>query len=330
MNKQSDLISRLQDEADLCRNEGADDIAMLLDESAKALAAQAGPAQAPLTDEQIDKMMREIGRKIEGHILVPGVPMHGDWPVYYRAKVRAAIAIAAKAPLTRQQIDEVMTEHYPLSSLLREEVDAFEACVRDIERRLGIGAQAPASTRPADASISGQAGEFLPLLLRDLCRELEASVPDACAALRDAGLGESGQGSAVTPAMASVLRQRFVAAEEAARDWRMLFDEMQTYTDSLKLELDALRSAAAPQAPAEQPLMLNGLSEAETAQTASVAGLTVAPAEPAALAVGRVRIDSGEVHITPMVRDPDQSPLRDGQMVYATPAAREAGTTAGN
>lgn len=110
----------------------------------------------------------------------------------------------------------------------------------------------------------------------------------------------------------------------------MLFDEMQTYTDSLKLELDALRSAAAPQAPAEQPLMLNGLSEAETAQTASVAGLTVAPAEPAALAVGRVRIDSGEVHITPMVRDPDQSPLRDGQMVYATPAAREAGTTAGN
>lgn len=28
----------------------------------------------------------------------------------------------------------------PLSSLLREEVDAFEACVRDIERLLGIGA----------------------------------------------------------------------------------------------------------------------------------------------------------------------------------------------
>ena len=119
---------------------------------AKVRAAQAGPAKAPLTDEQIDKLMREIGRKIEGHILVPGVPMHGDWPVYYRAKVRAAIAIAAQAPLTRQQIDEVMTEHYPLSSLLREEVDAFEACVRDIERRLGIGAQAPASTRPADAS----------------------------------------------------------------------------------------------------------------------------------------------------------------------------------
>ena len=44
------------------------------------------------------------------------------------------------APLTRQQIDDVMTQHYPLSSLLREEVDAFEACVRDIERLHGIGA----------------------------------------------------------------------------------------------------------------------------------------------------------------------------------------------
>ena len=38
-NKKSDLISRLQDEADLCRNEGADDIAALLDEAAAAVAA---------------------------------------------------------------------------------------------------------------------------------------------------------------------------------------------------------------------------------------------------------------------------------------------------
>ena len=54
-------------------------------------------------------------------------------------QVRAAMA-ALRKPLTRQQIDAVMTEHYPLSSLLREEVDAFEACVRDIERLHGIGA----------------------------------------------------------------------------------------------------------------------------------------------------------------------------------------------
>ena len=37
MGKQTDLISRLQDEADLCRNEGASDIAALLDEATEAL-----------------------------------------------------------------------------------------------------------------------------------------------------------------------------------------------------------------------------------------------------------------------------------------------------
>lgn len=37
MDKQTDLILRLQDEADLCRNEGADDIAALLDEAVAAL-----------------------------------------------------------------------------------------------------------------------------------------------------------------------------------------------------------------------------------------------------------------------------------------------------
>ena len=53
----------------------------------------------------------------------------------YRA-MRAASKQAAQAkaePLTRQQIDKIMTKHYPLDSLLRENVDAFEVCVRDIE-----------------------------------------------------------------------------------------------------------------------------------------------------------------------------------------------------
>jgi len=58
VDKKPDLISRLQDEADLCRNDGASDIAALLD-------------------------------------------------------------------------DDVMTQHYPLSSLVREEVDAFEAAVAE-------------------------------------------------------------------------------------------------------------------------------------------------------------------------------------------------------
>lgn len=42
-------------------------------------------------------------------------------------------------PLMRQSIEDVMTEHYPLESLLRERLDAFEKCVRDIEQRLKIG-----------------------------------------------------------------------------------------------------------------------------------------------------------------------------------------------
>ena len=37
MDKHTDLISRLQDEADLCRNDGATDIAALLDEAVAAL-----------------------------------------------------------------------------------------------------------------------------------------------------------------------------------------------------------------------------------------------------------------------------------------------------
>lgn len=37
MDKQADLISRLQDEADLCRSDGASDIAALLDEAVEAL-----------------------------------------------------------------------------------------------------------------------------------------------------------------------------------------------------------------------------------------------------------------------------------------------------
>jgi hypothetical protein len=40
VDKQTDLISRLQDEADLCRNDGADDIAALLDEAVEALRAE--------------------------------------------------------------------------------------------------------------------------------------------------------------------------------------------------------------------------------------------------------------------------------------------------
>ncbi len=43
MDKQTDLISRLQDEADMCRNDGASDIAALLDEAVEALLIAAAP-----------------------------------------------------------------------------------------------------------------------------------------------------------------------------------------------------------------------------------------------------------------------------------------------
>lgn len=38
----TDLLTRLSDEADLCRNEGADDIAKLLDEAHAALSSRPG------------------------------------------------------------------------------------------------------------------------------------------------------------------------------------------------------------------------------------------------------------------------------------------------
>ena len=114
MDKHTDLISRLQDEADLCRNDGATDIAALLDE-----------AVAALRDRNHDTAVGEKWRTDSR--LEEWFPLTAE-------------RLAKLAPLTREQIDAVMTEHYPLSSLLREEVDAFEKCVRDLERLHGIGA----------------------------------------------------------------------------------------------------------------------------------------------------------------------------------------------
>lgn len=57
----------------------------------------------------------------------------------------AAPAAPAPAPLSRQQIDKIMTKHYPLDSLLRENVDAFEACVRDIEAAIAASSKGGAA-----------------------------------------------------------------------------------------------------------------------------------------------------------------------------------------
>lgn len=48
------------------------------------------------------------------------------------------------------------------------------------------------------------------------------------------------------------------------------------------------------------------------------------PQGEAAAWVGRVRIDSGEVHIVPRERNAEASPLVDGQRVYTAPPARQA------
>ena len=45
------LIERLQTEADLCRNEGADDIARLLDEAVAELTAAPRARKSPLYDQ---------------------------------------------------------------------------------------------------------------------------------------------------------------------------------------------------------------------------------------------------------------------------------------
>jgi len=50
MSTHTTLIERLQDEADLCRNDGADDIARLLDEAAQALKAPPAATAAPVED----------------------------------------------------------------------------------------------------------------------------------------------------------------------------------------------------------------------------------------------------------------------------------------
>ena len=42
-------------------------------------------------------------------------------------------------------------------------------------------------------------------------------------------------------------------------------------------------------------------------------------AEPVQKPVGTVRVDAGEVHIVPVIRDADRSPLKDGQSVYTAP-----------
>ena len=110
-----------------------------------ALAAQQ-PAE-PLTDERIKSMhaasevyeyhpgavlefARDIERAVRG-VEITAYQPQGQMP---------SGQPGALQPLTRQQIDDLVTHHFPLDSLLTENVDKLEAFVRDAEKLLGIGA----------------------------------------------------------------------------------------------------------------------------------------------------------------------------------------------
>ncbi|MFY9479145.1 MAG: hypothetical protein WAQ08_15985 [Aquabacterium sp.] len=45
-----------------------------------------------------------------------------------------------RTQMTRQQVDDLMTKHFPLDSLIKENVDIFEQAVRDVEAHHGIPA----------------------------------------------------------------------------------------------------------------------------------------------------------------------------------------------
>ena len=86
-----------------------------------------------------DASLNEIVAAVKS--LAAPQPPAADHPEDALEMVRTPAAKPARQPLTREQIDGIMTEHYPISSLNREDVDAFEACVRDIERANGIGTE---------------------------------------------------------------------------------------------------------------------------------------------------------------------------------------------
>ena len=70
MTDTTDLIQRLSDEADLCRNDGATDIAGLLDEAQSALEQQAAQIEALRADTERYRWLRN--QKESLYYLIPG------------------------------------------------------------------------------------------------------------------------------------------------------------------------------------------------------------------------------------------------------------------
>lgn len=92
MDKQPDLISRMQDEADLCRNEGASDIAALLDEATEALRVERERCAKPVPDEWLVK----VRRLVQGFEHVSGIARLWE-PDYSSGSDRALWSRATEA-----------------------------------------------------------------------------------------------------------------------------------------------------------------------------------------------------------------------------------------
>lgn len=157
------------------------------------------PEPALLNDAQIVASLRE---------LFPDAPA-------------AVTATTALPDLTPEQLDNVT--RWPLRQYGPGEDGLLAAAVAQ-----ATWAMARANTKLLATPASAPPAEPpLPLLVRDAARELTISCVDACAALREAGLGNFSQGSAVTAPMMRVLRERFDNSLEPAEPvfyWRPLKD----------------------------------------------------------------------------------------------------------
>ena len=126
----------------------------------------------------------------------------------------------------------------------REELRAYEITVANREARIaelegqldaiGAGGVEPLR-KPAAAPQAVQAAVPLPLLLRDIARDLGITVPEACNALKP--LGNYSTNSAVTAEMARMLREHFPATAHPA-------ESVPAQIETLRSELAEEKEAA--------------------------------------------------------------------------------------
>ena len=131
-----ELIKRLQDEADLCRNEGADDIASLLDEAANALKAGDAPAFW-VPENALDKRERGTlwstfiaNERHDEKLYKLTVPLH----------TRPAPAVQVPEGFSASVLEDAWCHAVPLT---RPHFDRFMAVCREM-----AAAPAPATVAP--------------------------------------------------------------------------------------------------------------------------------------------------------------------------------------